>query len=47
MNEKRIVEKEIRKTLAKYPLDIIIKSQHEVETLQNRIGSVVKALKRP
>ena len=40
------MEKEIRKTLAKYPLDIIIKSQHEVEMLQNQIGSVVRDLKR-
>ncbi|HMF34189.1 MAG TPA: nucleotidyltransferase domain-containing protein [Candidatus Lokiarchaeia archaeon] len=42
LKEKRAIEKEIRKTLAKYPLDLIIKSQSEVEILQDQIGSVVR-----
>lgn len=40
--EKRGISKKLRVNLAKFAVDIIIKSEEEAEVLRNEIGTVVK-----
>ncbi len=40
--EKMEISKKIRTQLSKYALDVIIKSEQEVEVMKNQIGTVVR-----
>lgn len=42
INEKMLISKKIREFLSRFPMDIIVKSEEEVEMMKDEIGSIVR-----